>query len=567
MFRTDDRRASGVGLVVLAALLGVVAAAQGALRTTAAPLAQGATCEWQRLSRGDEISNHVLVPVPGRGVLTYGGIRNDRGNGEVKDDVALLDLSITSPDGLWETVTASGASPGKRGEHMAVTRPAESGAQVVTYGGIDSLSGGGTFTWRSPLTAGGRPDGRLETLAPQGVVKNGAVLTLNGSTGTWVALPTDVGPLTDASAVYWPEGDAMVLFGGRTGTETRTSIKMLNVLHLGASPMTWTSTDLPGSPIARFGHSAVYDTAGKRMIVFGGTTDYKTGRNDVWSLDLSSDWNGAKWQSVTPTGRVPGRRFDHAAVYLPALRWMVIYGGSRNGSDALDDMAVLDLSVDPPAWKPVTPTGTAPLGLAYLAGAASDTEAGDMAVFYGGESNGSSKREAWGLLCTSGAPVATATRTTGATVAPGRTATATGTPEPAQTDTPEPGATHTPDATPVPTDLTVTGRVTNAADGSPVPGATVAVGLSVPRQPFSAVTDADGRYSLLVPAQYLPTVDRISVSAVGYSPQSFAVTAAQLAAQPVRDFALAVLVTPTDAPPPVGGKIYLPVTFRGVPAR
>lgn len=567
MFRTDDRRISGVGVVALATLLGVVAAAQGAVRTTAAPLAQGATCTWQRLSRGDEISSHVLVPVPGRGVLTYGGIRNDRGAGEVKDDVALLDLSIASPDGLWETVTASGASPGKRGEHMAVTRRAESGAQVVTYGGIDSVSGGGTATWRSPLTAGGRPDGRLEALAPQGVVKNGAVLTLAGSTGTWVALPTDVGPLTDASAVYWPEGDAMVLFGGRTGIETRTAVKMLNVLHLGAAPMTWTSSDLTGSPIARFGHSAVYDAAGKRMIVFGGTTDYRTGRNDVWSLDLSSDWSSAKWQSITPTGRVPGRRFDHAAVYLPGLRWMVVYGGSRNGTDALDDIAVLDLSVDPPAWTPVTPTGTAPPGLAYLAGAASDTEAGDLAVFYGGESNGSSKREAWGLLCTSGTVVPTATPTAGATAVPTGAPTRTNTPEPTTTDTPEPGATHTPGETPVPADLTVTGRVTIAADGSPLPGATVAVGLSVPHQPFSAVTGADGRYSLLVPAQYVPMIDRISVAAGGYEPQSFAVTAAQLTAQPVRDFALVVHATQTVEPPPGGGRICLPVTFRDATVR
>lgn len=565
MDRPNRLRSTAFGLVAIGLLLGVMVAAQGARRTTAAPSAQAAACEWQRLARGDERSNHVLVPVPGIGVLSYGGIRNDRGNGDVKDDVALLDLTVASADGLWETVSATGSSPGKRAEHMAVTRRAEGKAQVVTYGGIDTVtSGGGTFTWRSPLTAGGGADGRLSVLAPQAVLKNGAVLTLNGAAGNWTPLPSDVGPLTDASAVYWPQGDSMILFGGRTGTENRTAVNRLNVLGLDSDPVKWTSSDLTGAPIARWAHSAVYDAGKQRMIVFGGTTDWKTGRNDVWSLDLSTGWATAKWQEVKPTGRAPGRRFDHAAVYLPGLRWMVVFGGTRNGSDVLDDVAALDLSVDPPAWTPLTPTGTAPPGLAYLAGSATDAKGGDMAVFYGGEVSGSSKREAWGLSCTGGAQPS-ATPTTGATAVP----TDTSVPTAAATDQATATSSAATETPPVITDLTVTGRVTAAADGRPIAGAVVAVGMSVPHQPFPGTTDADGRYSLMVPAQYVPTIDRISVNAAGYAPQSMAVTAAQLIAQPVRDFSLVALPTATPGPPTVspGSKIYLPITYKHVTAR
>lgn len=565
MDRPNRLRSTAYGLVAIGLLLMVMVAAQGARRTTAAPTALAGACEWQRLARGDERSNHVLVPVPGVGVLSYGGIRNDRGNGDVKDDVAMLDLTVASADGLWETVAATGSSPGKRGEHMAVTRGVEGHPQVVTYGGIDTVASGnpgGTFTWRSPLTAGGQADGRLGALAPEAVLKNGAVLTLNGAAGSWTPLPSDVGPLTDASAVYWPEGDSMILFGGRTGTENRNAVNRLNVLALDSSPVKWTSADLTGAPIARWAHSAVYDAAKQRMIVFGGTTDWKTGRNDVWSLDLSTGWATAKWQEVKPTGRAPGRRFDHAAVYLPGLRWMVVFGGTRNGSDVLDDVAALDLSVDPPAWTPLSPTGTAPPGLAYLAGSATDAKGGDMAVFYGGEVSGSSKREAWGLSCTGGAgPTATTPPTVPPTVVPT---------DQAPTETPTSEATAVATATPPgATDLTVSGRVTAAAGGGPIAGAVVAVGVTVPHQPFPGTTDADGRYSLLVPAQYVPMIDRITVDAAGYAPMTMAVTAAQLISQPVRDFSLTALPTPTPAPPTAapGGKIYLPVTYRLVTAR
>ncbi|MEO8083900.1 MAG: hypothetical protein ABI780_08765 [Ardenticatenales bacterium] len=459
MDRPNRPRSNALGFLVIGVLLGAMVAAQGARRTTAAPTAQATTCEWQRLARGDERSNHVLVPVPGVGVLSYGGVRNDRGNGDLKDDIAILDLSVANADGLWETVSTTGASPGKRAEHMAVTRPVDGHAQVVTYGGIDTVTSGnpgGTFTWRSPLMSGGQADGRLGALAPQGVLKNGSVLTLNGTSGSWTPLPSDVGPLTDASAVYWPEGDSMILFGGRTGTENRNAVNRLNVLGMDTDPVKWTSSDLPGAPIARWAHSAVYDAGKQRMVVFGGTTDWRTGRNDVWSLDLSSGWASAKWQELKPVGRAPGRRFDHAAVYLPGLHWMVVFGGTRNGSDVLDDVAALDLSVDPPVWTPLVPTGTAPPGLAYLAGSTTDAKGGDMAVFYGGEVSASSKREAWGLACSGGAVVPTATPSVGATTVPTETVLPTATPSVGATTVPTetvlPTATPSVGATTVPTE-------------------------------------------------------------------------------------------------------------------
>jgi hypothetical protein len=137
------------------------------------------------------------------------------------------------------------------------------------------------------------------------------------------------------------------------------------------------------------------------------------------------------------------------------------------------------------------------------------------------------------------------------------------TPTPAGPTATPGGATATPadaTATPANGDIVVTGLVYAAAAGRtrPIAGATVYVGVSVPRQPFSAVTGADGRYSLLVPALYANLVNRIGATAAGYAGQELAVTAGELAAQPVRDFGLAAAARTPTAPPERPG-VYLPV--------
>ena len=156
-------------------------------------------------------------------------------------------------------------------------------------------------------------------------------------------------------------------------------------------------------------------------------------------------------------------------------------------------------------------------------------------------------------------PTATATDTATATPTPTATATdtatATPTPTAAATDTavatptPTPTATDTAVATPSPTptaeppDLTLTGRVYDAAQGTSagIPNAYVGVSVCVPRT-FSAVTDAHGDYSLFVPAAYLAGCGQVILSATasGYAPLYQEADTAALFADPRRDFGLLV---------------------------
>jgi hypothetical protein len=104
-------------------------------------------------------------------------------------------------------------------------------------------------------------------------------------------------------------------------------------------------------------------------------------------------------------------------------------------------------------------------------------------------------------------PKPTATRTPTSTATPTPTATATSTP----TSTPTPTPTSTP--TPVPS---LSGRVTNAATGRGIAGATVDVGLAkpYPNWDYSATTASGGSYALFG----LPTGDYVArVTAPGYA--------------------------------------------------
>ncbi len=424
-------------LVVIASMdfVGAVPALQGAV-----------TCEWVALDSGEARSHHTLATVFGAGVVAFGGVERTSRDAEIKDDVHLLDLS-GSAAGTWSELSPSGASVRDRADHMSASRDGDGTTTMYTYGGVDEIAGGGgTFTWSSPVTAGGIPyHGMRGAFAPRDVVRTGYALEIGESSATWSALSADgSGPLADASAVWLDELDSFVMFGGRTGEEANTATNAISSIHIGTDE--WSSASLPGSPTARFAHSAVYDTAGQRMIVFGGTRNWNNGLNDTWALDLSDGLAGATWVELDPIGSPPGVRYDHAAVYVPDLNWMVVFGGTRNGTGRLDDVFALDLNTEFTTWQELDPSGSrSPAGVTMVTGAWSD--AAGMAIFYGGDSAGSSKREAWGLRCSS---PATPTSEFTDTPAPSDTPAPTGTLEP--TITPEMSETPASTGSPTPSD-------------------------------------------------------------------------------------------------------------------
>lgn len=151
-------------------------------------------------------------------------------------------------------------------------------------------------------------------------------------------------------------------------------------------------------------------------------------------------------------------------------------------------------------------------------------------------------------------PTPTGTPTDTATPTPTATETATATPTPTPTPTATETATATPSPTAEPPDLTLTGRVYDAAQGTSagIANAYVGVSVCVPRT-FSAVTDAHGDYSLFVPAAYLVGCDQVILSATasGYETLYQEANTATLLADPQRDFGL---LTGSPTPPAPGNQ-------------
>src|SRR5207245_2426423 len=118
-------------------------------------------------------------------------------------------------------------------------------------------------------------------------------------------------------------------------------------------------------PSGRYAMAAVYDPDGDRLVVFGGFDDAYAYRNDVWALTLSGT---PAWIKLAPSGTPPSPRGYVSAVYDAPRKRMLVYGGS-DGRSLFGDVWALSL-VGPPTWSQVAASGTAPspraqVGLGY----------------------------------------------------------------------------------------------------------------------------------------------------------------------------------------------------------
>jgi hypothetical protein len=144
----------------------------------------------------------------------------------------------------------------------------------------------------------------------------------------------------------------MLAFGGMDNTGVAADTW---VLHLETSQ--WESLSATGVP-ARWIHSAIFDAAQRRMIVFGGYSEYSSRLNDTWDLSLDPP---AVWrQTVPPITNPPSARHDYAAAYDPIRRRLVLFGGNTcTAACYQSDTWLLALS-GPPIWTNISSPGPAP---------------------------------------------------------------------------------------------------------------------------------------------------------------------------------------------------------------
>jgi hypothetical protein len=175
-----------------------------------------------------------------------------------------------------------------------------------------------------------------------------------GATYTQVAiLPADTTTYDDlglqSSTTYFYRLKAV----NRGGSSAYASLSQVT------NDLYWNGPVVPAGPSARVGHSAVYDSIGQRMIVFGGA-DISGVQNDLWALSLPDpQLTGTldpAWSPIIIPGTRPDARAGHSAVFDSVNNRMIVFGGQKTGTlpgALLNDVWVLDLA-GTPTWTPIT---------------------------------------------------------------------------------------------------------------------------------------------------------------------------------------------------------------------
>ncbi len=159
------------------------------------------------------------------------------------------------------------------------------------------------------------------------------------------------------NAVYDPQAHRMLVWAGRK-VDSAGSAFFNDVWAYDIGSSTWAELDAgEPQPNTRYGTAAIFDPVAGHLVTFAGFT--AAGRfEDTWRFDPKT----AAWTDISPAEGNPGRRCLHSASYDAARHRMIIYGGQRSGP--LDDLWALDLATQ--RWTELLPP-TRPGGRFYTA--------------------------------------------------------------------------------------------------------------------------------------------------------------------------------------------------------
>lgn len=230
---------------------------------------------------------------------------------------ANTNLSFTVATGLW-TATATAGAPSARTGHTAIWDNIN--ATMIVWGGSD-----GIFE-----------------------VNTGGAYTPTPTSGSWTA--TDTGTnlpeeRTNHSAVW--SGTQMIIWGGFNAANDE--LDSGSKYSPSAGPIFWEDTSLAGAPSERQRHSAVWDSADSKMIIWGGS-DGGVVKNDggMYAPGIDS-WSAT--DIADPD--LPAARENHTAIWTGT--YMIVWGGT-DGLSHLDTGGRFN-PAGPDYWLPVTTTG------------------------------------------------------------------------------------------------------------------------------------------------------------------------------------------------------------------
>ncbi|MFX0093854.1 MAG: Kelch repeat-containing protein [Candidatus Hodarchaeota archaeon] len=169
---------------------------------------------------------------------------------------------------------------------------------------------------------------------------------------------TEVFPVTTPpvrkshSMIYDAVNQKVILFGGYGAAD-----RLLNdTWAYDYTSNSWTELLPPSSPIARYGHTMIYDAVNQKVILFGGNTWNAGYQHDTWAYDYTTN----TWIELTPTIK-PDVRYWHAMTYDSSNQKAILFGGYRLINSELifyNDTWTYDYTTN--EWNQTAPTSQPP---------------------------------------------------------------------------------------------------------------------------------------------------------------------------------------------------------------
>ena len=303
-------------------------------------------------------------------MLLFGGHLYRPVQWTVTNDVWALDLNA----GKWAEISPANTSPMQASGQVA---PIPGQSAVLLHGGDapdysfpddlwrfdyqDSSRTWTKVTASAPMTVGRLSDGfvydapRNRYLSVFGYTETDISdqvmeFTPNGSGGgEWKALVTagDLGERPDARYGFAyaldAENERLVVFsGGRTpaaGTPVNPAQDVW-ALELKETPVRWVKLTPAGTqPLGRRNACFAFDSLGQRLIIWGGTDDAASVRDEVYTLDL--DRGAETWHQLKAANPPPARS-SGASVFDPK-RNRALFGFGNSGTGIYTDLQALEL--------------------------------------------------------------------------------------------------------------------------------------------------------------------------------------------------------------------------------
>jgi hypothetical protein len=324
------------------------------------------TSAWTRGGPATRYAQSMFYDSVSNGMFIFGG-QHSLTNTNFSDFWELKNV-IGTNNLSWVSVTVAtvkgGTRPASRGGHVGLYDGTSN--RMMIFGGEEGfpspcvndywvLTGANNVvgvkpTWVSETIAGTPPAARAHDTGVYDPTTNSLIVfggfgcsanyfndvwvlsNANATSGTlaWTQLsPTGPGPSAreSASATYDSATNTMTVFGGDAGGTPFDDIWILsNANGTGGTPA-WTElTPSNNGPVARSGHTAIYDSVNNLMTVDGGWNGTAL-LGDTWVLSFANGQGGTSaWTQIVPLTTAPGRRF-HSAIYAPAQNQINIFGG------------------------------------------------------------------------------------------------------------------------------------------------------------------------------------------------------------------------------------------------